>query len=51
MPGEFIMFSRSHKNISFLLNMKETRKQKRELFTEGEVPVLVMHSPEVWEHH
>jgi hypothetical protein len=51
--GSSANFSCSHnptKIISFLGNMKESRKQKRELFTEGEVAVLVR-SPEVREHH
>jgi hypothetical protein len=35
--------------IFLFYEMEKSEEIKRELFGEGEVPVL-MHSPEVWEH-
>jgi hypothetical protein len=40
------MFLHSHGNISFLQKWEKSKEIKRELFTEGEVPILV-HSPKV----
>jgi hypothetical protein len=51
---QFYMFPCSHQNMFFSKKWERSeefflKRVKRELFTQGEVPVLVC-SPEVWEH-
>jgi hypothetical protein len=44
--AQFYVFPRSHGNISFSTKRGKNKEIKRELFIEGEIPILV-HSPEV----
>jgi len=47
----FVRSPHSHGNISFFNKQERREEIKRELFTYGELPVLIRCSPEVQEHH
>jgi hypothetical protein len=49
MPKELPQFYMFPWKYFFSLKHERSEEIKRELFMQGEVPIL-MHSPEVWEH-